>query len=204
MRKDGRPFHDAVLMFKVRVLQALYALSHEQVELQIAHQCFLGWGIGHVVPNYTAAWRFRETFKGCVIEALFARFGGCSTRLAWRRRTRRLRVRDWWRSRRGRKPPTPKQGETALTPMQAAHPDADADWKNKHGRSFFAKESHQCTSRAPPAYPAAGDAELRSARRSVHASKSVRTRRPVPQRQADALYGTGTGHGVPRVDQHHL
>lgn len=43
--------------------------------------------------------------------------------------------------------------------MQAAHRDADADWKNKHGRSFFAKESHQCPSRAPPAYPPAGDAE---------------------------------------------
>lgn len=81
LRKDGRPFHDAVLMFKVRALQLLYALSHEQVELQIAHQCFLGWGIGHVVPNYTAAWRFRETFKGCVIEALFARLG--VARHAW-------------------------------------------------------------------------------------------------------------------------
>jgi IS5 family transposase len=33
--KAGRPAHDAVLMFKVLVLQALYNLSDEQTEYQI-------------------------------------------------------------------------------------------------------------------------------------------------------------------------
>ncbi|WP_153242624.1 transposase, partial [Frateuria defendens] len=41
-----------------------------------------------------------------------------------------------------RKPPTPKDGEPALTVQQAAHRDADADWTKKHGRSYFGYKNH--------------------------------------------------------------
>lgn len=41
-----------------------------------------------------------------------------------------------------RKPPKPMDGEPALTPMQAAHRDPDADWTKKHGRSYFGYKNH--------------------------------------------------------------
>ncbi len=56
--KGGRPPHDAVRMFKVRVLRELYALSDEQVEFQIADrlsfQRFLGIDLTQDAPDYTA------------------------------------------------------------------------------------------------------------------------------------------------------
>ena len=56
--KGGRPPHDAVRMFKVRVLRELYALSDERVEFQIADrlsfQRFLGIDLTQDAPDYTA------------------------------------------------------------------------------------------------------------------------------------------------------
>ena len=78
-RRGGRPAYDAVLMFKVLVLRELYALSDEQVEFQVADrlsfQRFLGIGIEHSVPDYTAVWRFRERLKGEAITGLFRTLG---------------------------------------------------------------------------------------------------------------------------------
>lgn len=57
-RTGGRPFRDALLMFKILMLRELYALSDEKVEFQIAGrltvQRFLKLGIEHAVPDYTA------------------------------------------------------------------------------------------------------------------------------------------------------
>lgn len=77
--KGGRPPIDAVLMFKVLVLQALYGLSDAQAEFQILDRRsfgrFLGIDDGDRVPDETTIWRFREalTVAG-VTERLFARF----------------------------------------------------------------------------------------------------------------------------------
>jgi transposase, IS5 family len=77
--KGGRPPSDAVLMFKILVLQALYGLSDEQAEYQIQDRLtfmrFLGLGLGDAVPDYSTIWRFREALVAAgAIEALFARF----------------------------------------------------------------------------------------------------------------------------------
>jgi hypothetical protein len=78
-KKGGRPFHDAVLMFKILVLRELYSLSDEPVEFQIADrlsfQRFLGIGIESAVPDHSTVWRFRETLKDGVRETLFERLG---------------------------------------------------------------------------------------------------------------------------------
>ena len=58
-RKDrsrgGRPPLDAVMMFKILVLQALYGLSDEQAEYQVRDRLsfmrFLGLGLGDRVPD---------------------------------------------------------------------------------------------------------------------------------------------------------
>ena len=77
--KGGRPPLDAVLMFKVLVLQALYGMSDEQAEYQIRDRLsfmrFLGLGLRDRVPDRTTIWLFRETLtKAGAVDALFARF----------------------------------------------------------------------------------------------------------------------------------
>jgi IS5 family transposase len=53
--KGGRPSYDAILMFKVLVLQALYNLSDEQTEYQILDRLsfthFLGLELHDAVPD---------------------------------------------------------------------------------------------------------------------------------------------------------
>ena len=77
--KGGRPPYDAVIMFKIMVLQALYGLSDDQAEFQIQDRLsfmrFLGLGLGDRVPDAKTIWLFREhlTQVGAV-ENLFARF----------------------------------------------------------------------------------------------------------------------------------
>jgi len=77
--KGGRPPLDAVMMFKVLVLQALYGLSDAQAEYQIMDRRtfgrFLGLDDGDAVPDETTIWRFREalTVAGAM-KGLFARF----------------------------------------------------------------------------------------------------------------------------------
>ena len=62
--KGGRPPYDAVLMFKVMVLQALYSLSDDQAEFQIQDRLsfmrFLGLGLGDTVPDAKTIWLFRS------------------------------------------------------------------------------------------------------------------------------------------------
>lgn len=77
--KGGRPPFDSVLMFKILVLQALYALSDEATEFQIkdrlSFQRFLGLGLDGTVPDATTVWLFRERLvKAKAIDRLFAHF----------------------------------------------------------------------------------------------------------------------------------
>src|SRR5277367_2460973 len=75
----GRPPYDAVLMFKVLVLQALYNLSDEQTEYQILDRLsfmrFLGLELKDDVPDARTIWLFRELLiKAQAVEKLFAQF----------------------------------------------------------------------------------------------------------------------------------
>jgi transposase len=78
----GRKPFDAVMMFKVLVLQTLYNLADEQVEYQIRDRLsfmrFLGLGLEDAVPDATTVWLFREALtKANLVKALFERFNGC-------------------------------------------------------------------------------------------------------------------------------
>jgi IS5 family transposase len=78
-RRGGRPPYDAVLMFKVLVLQALYGLSDDAVEFQIRDRLsfmrFLGLGLGDRVPDAKTIWLFREQIvRAGAMETLFTRF----------------------------------------------------------------------------------------------------------------------------------
>ena len=73
-----RPF-DAIVMFRMLVLQSLYNLSDEQIEYQVRDRLsftrFLGRGLEDGVPDGTTLWLFREKLaRAGLIEALFDRF----------------------------------------------------------------------------------------------------------------------------------
>lgn len=77
--KGGRPPYDAVLMFKILVLQVLYGLSDDQAEFQILDRRsfgrFLGLDDGDKVPDAKTIWLFRETLtRAGAVQRLFDRF----------------------------------------------------------------------------------------------------------------------------------
>ena len=77
--KGGRAPMDAVMMFKILVLQALYGLADEQTEFQIRDRLsfmrFLGLDLHGRVPDARTIWLFRELLaKAEAVDALFASF----------------------------------------------------------------------------------------------------------------------------------
>jgi IS5 family transposase len=77
--RGGRPPWDAVLMFRVLVLQALYTLSDDQAEYQLRDRLsfmrFAGLALYDAVPDAKTIWLYREqlTRRGA-LAGLFARF----------------------------------------------------------------------------------------------------------------------------------
>ena len=72
----GRKPFDAILMFRMLVLQALNNLSDEQVEYQVRDRLsfsrFLGLAIEDSIPDATTLWLFREKLAraGLIEEAV--------------------------------------------------------------------------------------------------------------------------------------
>ena len=146
--KGGRPPMDAVLMFKVLVLQALYGMSDEQAEFQIRDRLtfmrFLGLGLGDPVPDYSTIWRFREALvEAGAVDGLFTRFDaelkdrgylalGGQVIDASIVEARKQRLSEDEKAR-------IKAGETAREiwpdrPARAAHKDTSARWTVKRAR----------------------------------------------------------------------
>ena len=77
--KGGRPPFDAVLMFKVLVLQTLYNLSDDQTEYQIRGRLsfmrFLGLDLHQRIPDAKTIWLFCEALaQAGVVDTLFTKF----------------------------------------------------------------------------------------------------------------------------------
>lgn len=85
--RGGRPPYDAVLMFRILVLQALYTLwpladlrsSDEQTEYQLRDRLsfmrFVGLALHDPVPDAKTIWRYREHLtRAGALAGLFARF----------------------------------------------------------------------------------------------------------------------------------
>jgi len=75
----GRKPYDAILKFKIVVLQSLYNLSDEQTEFLIRDRLsfmrFLDLGLEDGVPDATTIWLFREALvEAGLIDTLFDRF----------------------------------------------------------------------------------------------------------------------------------
>jgi transposase, IS5 family len=77
--RGGRPPYDAILMFKVLVLQTLYTLSDDQTEYQLRDRLsfmrFCGLALHDAVPDAKTIWLYREQLtKAGAIQRLFERF----------------------------------------------------------------------------------------------------------------------------------
>jgi Transposase and inactivated derivatives, IS5 family len=143
-RKGGRPPLDAVMMFKILVLQALYGLSDEAAEYQVRDRLsfmrFLGLGLGDRVPDRTTVWLFREALVAAeAIDALFARFDAELKRQGYfalggliidativEAPRQRLTAEEKQQIRNGDEPQWPK--------AKARQKDTDARWTIKRGR----------------------------------------------------------------------
>jgi len=151
----GRKPFDAVLMFKVLVLQALYNLADEQVEYLIRDRLsfmrFLDLGLEDVVPDATTVWLFREALANAgVVKTLFERFnrhldakgliarGGqiVDATIVSAPKQHNTRAEN----------EAIKAGQTPEgwdeNPAKKAQKDRDARWTKKHGKSYFGYKNH--------------------------------------------------------------
>jgi IS5 family transposase len=157
-RKDGdqggRPPYDAVLMFKVLVLQALYNLSDEETEYQIldrqSFMDFLGLDLRDSVPDARTLWLFRETLrKAGAVEKLFTRFDGMLNAHGFKASGGQMIDATFVEVPRQRNGRDDNQHikETGAAPEEwsdkkAAHKDVDAQWTKKNNVAFYGYKNH--------------------------------------------------------------
>jgi IS5 family transposase len=151
----GRKPLDAILMFRMLVLQSLYNLSDEQVEYQVRDRLsfarFLQLGIENRIPDGTTLWLFREKLAAAgLIGKLFDRFdqhlgargyiarGGQIVDATIVAVPRQRNTREENEAiKRGR---PPEDWETK--PAKNRQKDKDARWTKKHGKSFYGYKNH--------------------------------------------------------------
>jgi len=153
--KGGRPPFDAILMFKILVLQALYNLSDDQTEYQIRDRLsfmrFLGLDLHQRIPDAKTIWLFRETLaQAGVVETLFTQFDTYLAAQGFQARGGQLIDASLI--------PVPKQRNTReenatvkagacptdweAQPAKRRQKDAEARWTKKHGVSHFGYKNH--------------------------------------------------------------
>src|SRR4030081_1003009 len=151
----GRKPYDAVLMFKILVLQTLYNLSDDQLEYLIRDRLsfmrFLGLALEDAVPDAPTVWLFREALaRGGLIEKLFATFNrhlGAKGYIARGGQIVDATIVSAPKQRNSREENEAiKSGETPAgwekKPAKNAQKDKDARWTKKHGRSYYGYKNH--------------------------------------------------------------
>jgi IS5 family transposase len=153
--KAGRKPFDAVMMFKVLVLQTLYNLADEQVEYQIRDRLsfmrFLNLGLEDTVPDATTVWLFREALaKAGLVKTLFERFnrhldakgyiarGGQIVDATIVAAPKQHNTREENEAIKAGK--TPEGWEE--DPAKNAQKDKDARWTKKNEESFYGYKNH--------------------------------------------------------------
>lgn len=149
----GPKGYDAILLFKILVLQSLYNLSDDATEYQILDRhsfCrFLGLHLGSKVPDATTIWRFREELINAnVLEDLFNQFElhlkDCGY-TALKGQIVDASIVQVPKQRNSREENQQiKDGKTPSTWSRNKHrrKDTDARWTKKNGKSFFGYKNH--------------------------------------------------------------
>ena len=151
----GRKPMDAVLMFKMLVLSALYNLSDDQIEYQVRDRLsfmrFLGLGLEDRVPDAKTVWLYREGLaQAGLVEKLFTQFDGYLARQGYIARGGQIldasivAVPKNHNTREENK--TIKSGEVPEDwtdkPAKRSQKDTDARWTKKHGKSHYGYKNH--------------------------------------------------------------
>ena len=151
----GRKPYDAILKFKIVVLQSLYNLSDEQTEYLIRDRLsfmrFLDLGLEDPVPDATTIWLFREALvEAGLIDKLFDRFGQHLEAKGYIARGGQIvdativsapKQRNTKEENEAIKAgKTPEDWEQK--PAKNAQKDKDARWTKKHGQSFYGYKNH--------------------------------------------------------------
>ncbi len=151
--KGGRPPYDAVLMFKVLVLQHFYNLSDDQTEFQIRDRysfCrFLGLSPEGKVPDAKTVWVYRERLKACnLVENLFSELLkqiDAAGFTAHKGQIVDAAIVPVPKQRNTREENTQiKEGGVPDSWNEAKHQqkDVDARWTRKHGKNHYGYKNH--------------------------------------------------------------
>jgi IS5 family transposase len=151
----GRKAYDAILMFRILVLQTLHNLADEQLEYLIRDRLsfmrFLDLGLEDPVPDATTVWLFREALaKAGLVAKLFALFNQHLEAKGYIARGGQIvdativsvPVQRNSRSENA----AIKAGKTPAgwqeKPAKNAQKDKDARWTKKHDQSFYGYKNH--------------------------------------------------------------
>jgi transposase, IS5 family len=151
----GRKPYDAILMFKILVLQTLHNLADEQLEYLIRDRLsfmrFLDLGLEDPVPDATTVWLFREALaKAGLVAKLFALFnqhleakgyiarGGQIVDATIVSAPMQRNSRSENEAIKAGKTPEGWQEK----PAKNAQKDKDARWTKKHDHSFYGYKNH--------------------------------------------------------------
>jgi IS5 family transposase len=168
MSKGGRPPFDAVLMFKITMLQQWYGLSDMALEYQINDRVsfcrFLGLEFGGKVPDGNTVWDFREalkkheidrklfevfnekleekgiiTHKGSIVDASFVTV---PKRHTTQKDNEHLKAGEGLEDLPERCARRLERGEIKCTENVTGQIDMDARWTKKGKESFFGYKDH--------------------------------------------------------------
>ena len=148
--RAGRKPFNALLMFRMLILQSLFNLSDEQIEYQVRDRMsftrFLGLEFEDDIPDGTTLWVFREKLaQAGLVEKLFDRFNQHLTAKGYIARGGQMvdaTIVPVPKQRNSHEEnATVKRGETPVEweqkPAKNGQKDKDARWTKKHGKSFF-------------------------------------------------------------------
>ena len=153
--KAGRKPIDAIVMFRMLVLQSLYNLSDEEIEYQVWDRAtftrFVGLRSEDGIPDGTTLWLFREKLARVgLIETLFDQFdqhldaqgyiarGGQIVDASIVPVPKQRNTRE--ENEAVKRGDTPAEWERK--PAKNRQKDKDARWTKKHGKSFFGYKNH--------------------------------------------------------------
>jgi len=151
--KGGRPPYDAVLMFKVLVLQHLYNLSDDQTEFQIRDRysfCrFLGLNPEGKVPDAKTIWVYRERLKELdLVDKLFSELliqidaAGFSARKGQIVDAAIVPVPKQRNMREENSQVKAGDSPEAWSDNKRRQKDIEARWTKKHGKTHYGYKNH--------------------------------------------------------------
>ena len=144
---------DAILMFKILILQSLYNLSDEGMEYQILDRYsfsrFLGLHAASKIPDCTTIWRFRNDLANAgVVETLFSQFNDFLLAKGFRAQKGQIvdanivKVPIQRNSREENQQIKAGDKPETWSTHKRSQKDTDARWTKKNGRNFFGYKNH--------------------------------------------------------------